>query len=132
MGIISTAMVGLHFNIVKYHGIAQRPPSIIPAFLKLDIVGALRLGLITVIFVFFFLDLFDTIGTLKGVSEEAGFMKNGKLPRAKQALLLRCDRSSGRSISLLSYLSYAIYFYNSAPRAGVIKILHLAIRRFCS
>ena len=41
----------------------------------------------TVIFVFFFLDLFDTVGTLIGVSKRAGFMKDGKLPRARQALL---------------------------------------------
>ena len=87
LGIVSSASLGLFLGVVKFHGITQRPPSIAPTLLKLDIPGALDLGLITVIFVFFFLDLFDTIGTLIGVSEEAGFMKNGKLPRAKQALL---------------------------------------------
>ncbi len=86
LGIAGSAMAALHFKITRFYGLTQPPPSIAPTFLKLDILGALNLGLITVIFVFFFLDLFDTIGTLIGVSEEAGFMKNGKLPRAKQAL----------------------------------------------
>jgi len=62
------------------------PPSIAPTFLKLDIRGALSVGLIQVIFVFFFLDLFDTVGTLIGVGQEGGFVKDGKLPRARQAL----------------------------------------------
>jgi AGZA family xanthine/uracil permease-like MFS transporter len=42
--------------------------------------------LITVIFVFFFLDLFDTVGTLIGVSSQAGFLKDGRLPRSNQAM----------------------------------------------
>lgn len=61
LGIISAALLGLHLKVVKFYGIAQRPPSISPTLLRLDILGALNLGLITVIFVFFFLDLFDTI-----------------------------------------------------------------------
>jgi xanthine/uracil/vitamin C permease (AzgA family) len=55
--------------------------------LKLDVLGALKLGLVHVIFVFFFLDLFDTIGTLIGVSQQAGFLKHGRLPRARGALM---------------------------------------------
>ncbi len=54
---------------------------------KMDVLGALRLGLIQVIFVFFFLDMFDTIGTLIGVSQQAGLLVDGKLPRARGALL---------------------------------------------
>lgn len=55
--------------------------------LKLDVMGALKLGLVHVIFIFFFLDLFDTIGTLIGVSQQAGFLRDGKLPRARRALM---------------------------------------------
>ncbi len=87
LGMISSTALGLFLGVVKFYGITQSPPSLKPTLLKLDILGAMDLGLVTVIFVFFFLDLFDTIGTLIGVSEEAGFMKNGKLPRARQALL---------------------------------------------
>ncbi|MBN1871851.1 MAG: NCS2 family permease [Candidatus Omnitrophica bacterium] len=87
LGIVGTTLLGLHLKILNFHGIAKIPPSIGPTFLQLDIVGAFNLGLLTVIFIFFFLDLFDTIGTLIGIAEEADLMKDGKLPRARQALL---------------------------------------------
>jgi AGZA family xanthine/uracil permease-like MFS transporter len=86
LGIFATALSGLPFGIVEYHGIFGKIPSLTPTFLKLDIAGAFELGLVPVIFVFFFLALFDSVGTLIGVSDQAGFLKDGKLPRAKQAL----------------------------------------------
>ena len=87
IGILSTAVLGLPLGIVKYQGILSAPPSVLPTFFKLDILGAAKTGLFTVIFVFFFLDLFDTMGTLMGVSGPAGFLKKGRLPRANQAML---------------------------------------------
>jgi AGZA family xanthine/uracil permease-like MFS transporter len=87
IGIIATAIVGMVAGIVKYQGILSTPPSIAPTFLKLDIKAALTLSLVPTIFILFFLDLFDTVGTLIGVSEQAGFIKDGRLPRAKKALL---------------------------------------------
>ncbi|MFQ5892810.1 MAG: NCS2 family permease [Nitrospinota bacterium] len=87
IGMVATALVGWPFGLVTYHGIVSPPPSLSPTLFKLDILGALQSGLVTVIFVLFFLDLFDTIGTLIGISEQAGFMRNGRLPRAGRALL---------------------------------------------
>ena len=87
LGILATAFLGVPLGVVQYHGIISPPPSIMPTLFKLDILGAFQTGLITVVFIFFFLDLFDTMGTLIGVSEQAGFIKNGKLPRANQAML---------------------------------------------
>lgn len=87
IGILATALLGIPLGIVKYHGIISTPPSLAPTFLKLDILGALKTGLITVIFIFFLIDLFDTMGTLIGVSASAGFLKEGKLPRANMAML---------------------------------------------
>jgi len=87
IGILATAVVGIPLGIVKYHGVLAAPPSISATFFKLDILGALKTGLITVVFIFFFLDLFDTMGTLIGVSGPAGFLKKGRLPRANQAML---------------------------------------------
>jgi AGZA family xanthine/uracil permease-like MFS transporter len=85
-GILGTALAGLPLGIVRYHGILGEIPSIQPTFFKLDIAGAFDLGLISVVFIFFFLALFDSVGTLIGVSDQAGFLVKGKLPRAKQAL----------------------------------------------
>jgi AGZA family xanthine/uracil permease-like MFS transporter len=87
IGILATALLGIPLGVVQYQGIFAAPPSVLPTLFKLDILGALQSGLFTIIFIFFFLDLFDTMGTLVGVSGPAGFLKKGKLPRANQAML---------------------------------------------
>jgi AGZA family xanthine/uracil permease-like MFS transporter len=88
IGMGCSLLVGLIAGVVKYEGFISMPPSLAPTLFKLDL-GSLftGTGILTVIFIFFFLDLFDTIGTLIGVSEQAGFMVDGKLPRARKALL---------------------------------------------
>lgn len=86
-GMGASTLVALASGLVEYQGLVSLPPSLAPTFLKLDIAGAFDLGLVTVIFVFLLLDLFDTVGTLIGVSQQAGFIKDGTLPRARQALL---------------------------------------------
>ncbi len=63
-------------------------PSIMPVFGKLDFSGVASLEFAVVVFAFLFVDLFDTIGTLIGVSSKAGMLdKDGKLPRVRGALL---------------------------------------------
>ena len=56
-------------------------------FLKLNFANVFQVDLILLVFTFLILDLFDTIGTLIGVANQAGFIKDGKLPRAEKALL---------------------------------------------
>jgi adenine/guanine/hypoxanthine permease len=87
IGMLASTLVGLAFGLVRYQGLAGAPPSILPTLLKLDVFGALSSSMLPVIFVFFFLALFDSVGTLVGVASQAGFMRNGTLPRARQALL---------------------------------------------
>ncbi len=86
-GIVITAIIAVPMGIVKFHGVVSKPPSIGPTFFKLDILGALRWEYITPIVVLFLLDFFDTVGTLIGVGSHAGFLKDGKLPRAGKALM---------------------------------------------
>ena len=86
LGILATGLVGLSIGVVQYHGLVGSVPGLGPTFLKLDIPGAFDLGLASVIFVFFSLALFDSVGTLIGVGGQAGFLVDGKLPRARQAL----------------------------------------------
>jgi len=86
-GILAAALVGLPLGITTYQGLVELPPSVSPTLFKLDIMGALRTGLVEVVFVFFFLDFFDTVGTLIGVSDQAGFLVKGRLPRASKAML---------------------------------------------
>ncbi len=87
-GIMASTLLGFPMGIVKYQGFVSLPPSIIPTFFKFNIVDLFtKKEFFAVVFIFFFLDLFDTVGTLIAVSQEGNFMKKGKLPRAKQALL---------------------------------------------
>jgi AGZA family xanthine/uracil permease-like MFS transporter len=87
MGMIATAIIGIPMGIVKLQGFASLPPSIEPTFFQLDLIGTFKLGGITIILVFLFMDMLDTIGTLVGVGTATGFIKDGKLPRANKALL---------------------------------------------
>jgi len=74
-------------GLTSFQGVAALPPSILPTLGQLDVFGALRLEFASVIFVFFFLALFDSVGTLVAVGEQAGLMRDGTLPRARGALL---------------------------------------------
>jgi AGZA family xanthine/uracil permease-like MFS transporter len=86
-GILASTVVGLPLGVVQYHGIASLPPSLEPTFLQLDIRGALAAEMGAVIFVFFFLALFDSVGTLVAIGEQARLMRDGALPGARGALL---------------------------------------------
>lgn len=87
LGILLTSLIGLLAGVVKFQGIVGAVPALSPTFFKLDIAGALKHGLFTVIFVFLFMDIFDTVGTAVGIGQAGGFMKDGKLPRAGRVLL---------------------------------------------
>jgi AGZA family xanthine/uracil permease-like MFS transporter len=86
LGMILAAALGVAFSVLRYQGIASSPPSMAPTFLKLDWAAMFRWEMIPVIAVFLFMDMLDTVGTLVGVSEGAGLMKDGQLPRANRAL----------------------------------------------
>ena len=93
-GLLASTLVALATGMIKpdlSHGIVgalvSRPPSLEPTFLKLDVKAALSLTMLPVILVFLFMLVFDTIGTLIGVAQPAGLLRDGKLPRAEKALL---------------------------------------------
>jgi len=111
-GILATGLGGLPLGVVHYHGILGRVPSLAPTLLKLDIPGAFNLGLVSVVFVFFFLALFDSVGTLIGVSSQAGLLVNGKLPRARQAL--SADAFGSISGALLGTSTVTAYVESAA------------------
>ncbi|WP_434635119.1 NCS2 family permease [Chromobacterium sp. CV08] len=88
IGILVVTVLSIALGLSPFKGIVAPVPSMAPTFMAMDIQGALNAGLIGVIFVFFFVDLFDTTGTLVGVSHRAGLLdKDGKLPRLKRALM---------------------------------------------
>jgi AGZA family xanthine/uracil permease-like MFS transporter len=88
IGILSITALSILFGLSKFAGVFAPVPSMAPTFMKMDMRGALDIGLIGVVFVFFFVDIFDTTGTLIGVSHRAGLLdSDGKLPRLKRALM---------------------------------------------
>ncbi|MEQ6292360.1 NCS2 family permease [Vogesella sp. GCM10023246] len=88
IGILTVTALSIALGLSKFEGVVAPVPSMAPTFMHMDLNGALTAGLLGVIFVFFFVDLFDTTGTLVGVSHRAGLLdKDGKLPRLKRALM---------------------------------------------
>jgi AGZA family xanthine/uracil permease-like MFS transporter len=87
LGILAITLVGIPLGLAHWpvHLFSLPHPS--GTFLKLDLRSATKIGLGELVFVFFFVDLFDNVGTLVGVCEEGGFLVDGKLPRASRALL---------------------------------------------
>jgi AGZA family xanthine/uracil permease-like MFS transporter len=87
IGVVATTLLGI------FRGMATWPAHILSwphpsaTWLKLDLRGALHLGLLEIVFVFLFVDLFDNVGTLLGVCEQGGFVKDGKIPRVGRALV---------------------------------------------
>ena len=87
VGLLTSTLVAWGIGVTTYQGLAGLPPSMEPTFLRLDVLGAFHPDMVAVIFVFLFLALFDSVGTLVGVAEQAGLMRDGTLPRARGALL---------------------------------------------
>lgn len=85
LGMLMTGVIGYFTGYLSFDQLVSTPPA--PVFLDLDIGGVFSHGLYTVVFAFLLVTIFDTTGTMIGVAEQAGFMKNGNLPRAKSALL---------------------------------------------
>ncbi len=88
IGIMTVTALSFFFGGNHFNGIVSLPPSIEPTAMKLDIVGAISHGLFTVVMVFFLVELFDATGTLMGVAQRAGLMKDGKLPKNMNKALL--------------------------------------------
>ena len=87
IGIIAITIAGIPLGVSHWPAHVFSLPHPGGTFLKLDLRSAAKLGLGELVFVFFFVDLFDNVGTLVGVCEEGGFLRDGKLPRASRALL---------------------------------------------
>ena len=86
-GILVATVAAWLVGLVEFQGLVGLPSSPLSMVGQFDIVGALRPEMIGVVFVFFFLALFDSVGTLVAVGDQAGLMQNGRLPRARGALL---------------------------------------------
>ena len=95
IGILIITVVSIFADLIQFNGIISSPPDIAPTFMKLDILGALNLSMLTVIMSFLFVNLFDTTGTLVGVATRANLLdENGEAENLDKAL----KADSGASI----------------------------------
>lgn len=86
-GIVAGAVVAFLAGEIAFKGLVDKPPSIGPVFSKMDLTNVFShfLKLLPFIIIFTFMDVFDTLGTLVGVSTQCGLMKDNKLPNSKRA-----------------------------------------------
>ncbi|WP_185268751.1 NCS2 family permease [Halopseudomonas xiamenensis] len=116
IGILLVTGISLLAGFTRTDGLVSAPPSLAPTLLQLDIRGALDVGLVSVIFAFLFVDLFDTSGTLIGVAQKAGLVdEKGKLPRLGRALM--ADSSATMFGSLLGTSTTTSYVESAAGTA---------------
>jgi len=87
-GILITAIIGIPMGLTHYSGIMSVPDSLDPIFMKFEWDRILSLDMVVIVFTFLFIDMFDTIGTLVGVSTKANMLTpEGKIPRVKEAFM---------------------------------------------
>jgi AGZA family xanthine/uracil permease-like MFS transporter len=127
IGILAAAIAGALLGLSTFSGgIVSLPPSIAPVFLKLDVVKALEIGLIAIVFTFFFVDVFDNTGTLIGVAHKAGLVNpDGTLPRVKRALTVDSTAAMvGAGLGTSTTTSYieSAAGVNAGGRTGLVAV----------
>jgi len=133
-GMLAATATGLALGVVQFSGVVSAPPSLAPTFLKLDLRAALTLTALPAILLLLFMLLFDTLGTLLGVSAQAGLLKDGKLPRMRQALL--SDAIGTLAGSLLGTSTVSSYIESSAgvqsgARTGLANVVTAGLFLLC-
>ncbi len=117
IGILGVTVVSILLGHNQFNGVMSAPPSLAPTFLQLDIAGALDVSMLSVIFAFLFVDLFDTSGTLIGVAHRGGLLdEQGKLPRLKNALM--ADSTASMSGALLGTSTTTSYIESASGIAS--------------
>jgi adenine/guanine/hypoxanthine permease len=88
VGIFAVTGAGMVLGLSEPGGVFALPPSIAPTLFKLDLTGAFEIGLVTIVFTFLLLDIFDATGTFIGIAQRSGFLDaSGRLPRLRRALV---------------------------------------------
>jgi AGZA family xanthine/uracil permease-like MFS transporter len=126
IGILAVTIIGVVLGISEWKGVASLPPDPSPTFLQLDLGGALQIGLVTIVFTFLFVDLFDTAGTLIGLAHRAGLLdEQGRLPRLGKALIADSTATAAGALigtsTTTSYIESAAGI-NAGGRTGLTAV----------
>ncbi|WP_280553047.1 NCS2 family permease [Halomonas sp. 25-S5] len=113
IGILGVTVLSMILGHNEFGGFMSMPPAIAPTFMALDLAGALDVAMLSVIFAFLFVDLFDTSGTLVGVAHKGGLLdKDGKLPRIGRAMM--ADSTASMAGALLGTSTTTSYIESTA------------------
>ena len=127
IGILAVSLIGVPLGVAEFDGVVSMPPDPSPTFLQMDIAGALELGLVSVVLVFLFVDLFDSTGTLVGLSHRAGLLdRDGRLGRLRSALVADSGASIGGALfgtsTTTTYIESAAGI-NAGGRTGLTAVV---------
>ena len=113
IGVLAVTISGLLLGLIQFNGIVSSPPDLKPILLKLDILGAIDVAMISVIISFLFVNLFDTAGTLLGVASRANLIDDsGKITNLAKAL--KADSTASVAGSFLGCSPVTSYVESSA------------------
>jgi AGZA family xanthine/uracil permease-like MFS transporter len=113
IGILAITIIAFFLGLIEFNGIVSSPPNLSPIFIKLNILGALDLAMISIIISFLFVNLFDTAGTLLGVASRANLIEDsGKIKYLDRAL--KADSSASVAGSLFGCSPVTSYVESSA------------------
>jgi len=135
IGIAVAAVAGTPFGLVSFSGVVATPPSLAPTLLQLDIVGALKLSLVGVVFAFFLVDVLDNLGTLIATLYRGGLMAaDGSVPRLKRILL--ADSTGALVASSLGTSTAVSYIESTAGitaggRTGLVAVAAAGLFLLC-
>ncbi len=112
IGIIATTLIGIPLGVTQFKGVLSAPPSIEPIFMKIQWDSILSKDMFVIVFTFLFVDLFDCIGTVIGVTERAGMVKNGKIPHLKEVFVV--DSIATTAGAIMGTSTVAVYVESAA------------------
>lgn len=127
VSIVVTTAIGLALGDVKFSGIFSTPPAVTSVLGQVNLKDSLNVGMAGIIFSFMLVNLFDSSGTLIGVTDKAGLSnEKGTFPRMKQALYV--DSISSVTGSLIGTSSVTAYIESSSGvsiggRTGLMAVV---------
>ncbi|MDO5686296.1 MAG: NCS2 family permease [Neisseria sp.] len=116
ISILAITLLSMLLGLSQWNGIVGEVPSLAPTFMQMSFKDLFTVQLVSVIFVFFLVDLFDSTGTMIGVAHRAGLLQDGKLPRLKKALL--ADSTSIVAGAVMGTSSTTAYVESAAGAAA--------------
>lgn len=135
IGILVVTVLSMVLGLNELKGVMSAPPSLAPTFMQMDLAGALEVGMLSIIFAFLFVDLFDTSGTLVAVAQQGKLLdKDKRLPRLGRALMADSTATmAGAALGTSTTTSYieSTAGISAGGRTGLTAVVVAALFLLC-